>query len=275
MTTQRPAPPGVDPHTPSPARIYDYVLGGTDNYASDHAIADPILAQAPALRDLARDNRTFLKRVVTHLVRDLGLQQILDIGSGLPTQDNVHQVAQAIAPATRVVYVDNDATVHAQAAALITGNQYVGYADADLRNPARILDAPATQALIDFTRPIGLLFVSMLQFVPDDEDPLGVVRYILDEMPSGSYLAIAHVTDHGIDPAVHAKIEQMYAGVPDRFLFRSKAQITKFFDGWDIVDPPGVTLVGDWTVHGDPPGPPRPMNAWCALARKPFTPGHL
>ncbi|MFI6511866.1 SAM-dependent methyltransferase [Streptosporangium sp. NPDC050855] len=262
------APQGVDTTKPSPARVYDYVLGGTDNFEVDRAVADPILAHAPELRDLAADNRRFLERVVRHVVGDHGVTQILDIGSGLPTANNVHQVAQAIDQRTRVVYVDNDPTVHVQAQALIVGDENTRYVNGDVRTPERILNAPATQELIDFGRPVAVLFVSILQFVHDSDDPYGVVQHILSEVPSGSYVAIAHVTDHEIDPVVHAKIEEMYANVPSRFYFRDRDAFSRFFSGWDVL-PPGITTVGDWTVDGAPPGERRPMNAWCGLARKP------
>lgn len=269
MTSPNDVPPEVDMYTPSPARIYDYVLGGKDNFEVDRAIAGPILEQAPALRDLAVANRRFLERVVHYMVHECGIAQILDIGSGLPTADNVHQIAQRINPKARVVYVDNDPTVHVQAEALIVGDQFTRYVDGDVRTPERILGHPATRELIDFTRPVGVLFVSMLQFVHDSDDPYGVVARILDEMPSGSYVGMAHVTDHGIDPVVHKKIEEMYANVPNRFYFRSREQVTRFFSGWDIV-PPGVVHGNDWTVTADSVAAVRlPMNFWCGAARKP------
>lgn len=264
------APPGVDVRKPSPARIYDFVLGGKDNYEVDRAIAGPILEHAPELRDLALDNRRFLNQVVRHAVGNLGITQILDIGSGLPTANNVHQVARTANPKVKVVYVDNDPTVHVQAQALIVGDENTRYVDGDVRTPDQILTAKGTQELIDFTKPVLVMLVSILQFVRDSDDPYGAVQHILSEVPSGSYLAIAHVTAHDIDPSVHAKIEEMYAGVANRFYFRGRDAFARFFDGCDIVDPPGITTVTKWAI--DPADElsdeTRPMNAWCALARK-------
>ena len=183
----------INTGVPNPARIYDYLLGGKDNFPADRQVAEQLLAIAPVARDVVEDNRAFLRRAVRVLTREAGIRQFIDLGSGLPTQGNVHEIAQAIAPDARVVYVDNDAMVVTHSRALLAGNNTVAI-QADLREPDRILGHPEVRELIDFHQPIALLLMAILHFIPDDEDPLGIVARFRDALPTGSYLAISHGT---------------------------------------------------------------------------------
>ncbi|MDF5756583.1 SAM-dependent methyltransferase [Spongiactinospora sp. TRM90649] len=244
--------------------MYDYGLGGTTNYRIDREISDKLWAAAPDLPALTHDGRRFLERVVRFMV-EAGVDQIIDIGSGLPTANNVHQVAQAINPAVRVVYVDNDPTVHIHAQALLSGDERTRYVDSDARTPAQIINHPHTQRLIDFTRPVGLMYLYLLHYIADADDPYGSVRRVLDELASGSYLVISHVTQEGTDPHLHATFQKVFSGV----IFRTKAEILRFFDGWDIITPPGMVNVSEWSATGDAPGEPRALRAWTAVAIKP------
>ena len=184
---------GIDTTVPSTARMYDYWLGGHDNFAADRAAALKVSEAAPEAQLMAVENRRFLRRAVRYLAAEAGIAQFLDIGTGLPTQGNVHQVAQDINPAARVVYVDNDPMVLAHSRALKTGGNTV-VIEADLRDPRAILDQPGTRKLIDFSQPLAVLLVAVLHFISDDEDPHAIVAAIRDALPPGSYLVLSHVT---------------------------------------------------------------------------------
>src|SRR6201996_1517920 len=183
-------PTGIDTSRPHPARPYDYFLGGKNNFAADREVADKVLAGWPAIRVGVRENRKFLARVVRYLAGDAGIRQFLDIGTGLPTADNVHEVAQSVAPSARVVYADNDPLVLAHARALLTSSPEgrTAYIHADLRDPASILSDPAVQQVLDLGRPVALMLVAVLHFVPDEFEPARVLRTLTDALPSGSYV---------------------------------------------------------------------------------------
>ena len=187
------APFGIDTTVPSTARMYDYWLGGHDNFAADRAAALKVSEAAPEAQLMAVENRKFLRRAVRYLAAEAGITQFLDIGTGLPTQGNVHQVAQDINPAARVVYVDNDPMVLAHSRALKTGGNTV-VIEADLRDPRAILDHPGTRKLIDFGQPLAVLLVAVLHFISDDDDPSATVAAIRDALQPGSYLVLSHVT---------------------------------------------------------------------------------
>src|SRR6266498_1582061 len=174
-----------------PARMYDYYLGGKDNFPADREAADQALAASPAVRDMARQNRAFLQRVVRFLARDAGIRQFIDIGAGLPTQGNVHEIAQAITPDARVVYVDNDPIVVVHSDALLAGHNTTAI-KADLREPNVILEHPEVREVIDLDQPVAVLLVAVLHFLQDADDPVGVVARLRDAMAAGSYLAISH-----------------------------------------------------------------------------------
>jgi trans-aconitate methyltransferase len=243
----------INTSVPNPARIYDYLLDGKDNYPADREVAEQLIAIAPVARDVVQDNRAFLRRAVRFLTREAGIRQFIDLGSGLPTQGNVHEIAQAIAPDARVVYVDNDAMVVTHARALLAGDNTV-VIQADLREPDVILGNPEVRELIDFNQPIALLLMAILHFIPDDEDPLGIVARFRDALPSGSYLAISHGTrDIPVRPDMSAeemtemgtRAEQLYQLTMASFVTRTRAQVERFFDGLELVDP-GLVEIQRW-----------------------------
>jgi hypothetical protein len=250
----------INTSVPNPARIYDYLLGGKDNYPADREVADQVVAIAPVAREVVEDNRAFLRRAVSFLAGEAGIRQFIDLGSGLPTQGNVHEVAQAVAPDARVVYVDNDAMVVAHSRALLAGANTVAI-QADLREPDGILDHPKVRELIDFGRPIGLLLMAILHFLPDEEDPVGIVRRFRDALPTGSYLAISHATkDIPARPDMSpeemaemgARAEQLYQWTTAMLVARGHAQVERFFDGFDLLDP-GLVEIQRWRPDGQEP----------------------
>jgi S-adenosyl methyltransferase len=248
---------GINTSVPNPARIYDYLLGGKDNFPADREVAEQLVAIAPVAVDVVEDNRAFLRRAVRVLTEEAGIRQFIDLGSGLPTQGNVHEVAQAVAPDTRVVYVDNDAMVVAHSRALLAGDNTVAI-QADLREPDGILDHPKVRELIDFGRPIGLLLMAILHFLPDEEDPVGIVKRFRDALPAGSYLAISHATrDIPARPDMSpeemaemgARAEQLYQWTTAMLVARGHAQVERFFDGFYLLDP-GLVEIQLWRPDG-------------------------
>jgi hypothetical protein len=243
----------INTSVPNPARIYDYLLGGKDNYPADRDVAEQVVAIAPVARDVVQDNRAFLRRVVRFLTREAGIRQFIDLGSGLPTQGNVHEIAQATAPEARVVYVDNDAMVVTHSRALLAGDNTLAV-QADLREPDVILKHPEVRELIDFDQPIALLLVAILHFLPDDQDPLGIVARFRDALPAGSYLAISHGTrDIPTRPDISAeamaemgaRVERLYQQTTASIVTRTRPQVERFFDGFDLLDP-GLVEIQRW-----------------------------
>ncbi|MEZ0069644.1 O-methyltransferase involved in polyketide biosynthesis [Streptacidiphilus sp. MAP12-20] len=239
--------------TPPPniARVYDYLLGGKDNYAADRALGDRIAVALPQVHLGVQQQRAVLRRVVDHLVREAGLRQLIDIGSGLPTAENVHQVAQRIDPETRVVYVDNDPAVLAHARALLADNKQTVVTGGDLRHPAELLADPVLRDHIDLDQPVGLLLCGILHYILDDEDPYAVVRTLVDALPSGSYVFVHHLITAG--PDVDADVAEAEAALRQgvgRGQFRSHDQVAAFLDGLDLVDP-GVVTVTEWRPDTD------------------------
>jgi hypothetical protein len=239
-----------------PARRYNYWLGGKDNFAADRASGDAIAATFPTIRDSVRENRKFLRRAVQFLAGQAGIDQFLDVGTGLPTADNTHEVAQRITPRSRIVYVDNDPIVLAHARALLTSSAEgaTAYIDADLRDPAKILEAPPLQATLDFTRPIALVMLAVLHFVHDHQNPYAVVGRLVEALPPGSYLVMSHATYDLVDPAKVEVLEKQSGG---QWRSRSRDEFARFFDGLELIDP-GVVPIGDWRPA---PGTTRPDPA--------------
>ena len=240
----------INTGVPNPARIYDYFLGGKDNFPADREVADQVVAIAPVARDIVEDNRAFLRRAVRLLTGQCGVRQFIDLGSGLPTQGNVHEIAQATAPDARVVYVDNDAMVVTHSRALLAGDNTVAI-EADLRDPDSVMQHPEVRELVDFDQPVALLLLAILHFVPDDQDPFGIVARFRDALPAGSYLAISHGTrDIPARPDMSAeemaemgaKVEQLYQLTTASLVTRTRAQVERFFDGVELVDPGLVEL---------------------------------
>ncbi|HLI39791.1 MAG TPA: SAM-dependent methyltransferase [Streptosporangiaceae bacterium] len=268
------APPGVDPAVPSPARLYDYYLGGTHNYQADRNAAERIRALVPELTTGAWANRGFHQRAARWIARQ-GIRQFIDIGSGLPTTGNTHQIVQGIHPRARVVYVDNDPVVHAHAAELLAGNPTATLIQADLRDPEAVLGNRELRELIDFTQPAGLLMTWVLHFVPDAADPWGLVRRYLDALAPGSYLALSHGTADQKPPLAVQTGLDVYAKSTQDIHFRSLEEVSRFFDGLEIVPPypgadPAVVHAGLWDCE-DPETADDDGSSWtyCAVARRP------
>jgi trans-aconitate methyltransferase len=243
----------INTSVPNPARIYDYLLGGKDNYPADREVAEQVVAIAPVTRDVVRDNRAFLRRAVRFLAKEAGIRQFIDLGSGLPTHGNVHEIAQAVAPDARVVYVDNDPMVVTHSRALLADDRTIAI-QADLRDPDAILRHPEVRAFIDFQRPLALLAMAILHFIPDDQDPQGIVARFRDALPAGSYLAISHSTrDIPARPDMTAeqmtemgkKVERLYQLTTTSIVTRTRAQVERFFDGFELVDP-GLVEIQVW-----------------------------
>ncbi|HLI41025.1 MAG TPA: SAM-dependent methyltransferase [Streptosporangiaceae bacterium] len=242
--------PDIDTRTASGARVYDYMLGGTDNYAVDRMAADQFEELAPGTKAAARNNRRFLERVVRYLAADCGVRQFIDNGSGLPTQDNVHHIAQRVAPDSRVVYVDNDPVVlrHHKVAALAE-NAGTAFILADARDVTAVLDHQETRRLIDLAEPAAALYVAFLHFIPDESDPAGIVRRMMDRLAPGSYLAISQAVSD--DPEYRRWTSEFgresYGGRFGRI--RSREEVRAFFGGLEMVEP-GLVDVRDWRPDG-------------------------
>jgi len=255
----------MDTGVPHSARLWNYWLGGKDNFASDRAAGDEIARRFPSIIDLAMADRAFLRRVVRHLVAEQGIRQILDIGTGLPTADNTHQVAQSIAADARVVYVDNDPLVLAHARALLTSTPEgaTDYIEADLNDPDAIV-AQARRTL-DFDRPVAVTLLGVVHFILDDEKARSVLRRLIDALPSGSYLVIAHGC-HDINRVEADDIVSFWNehGTP-KIVYRSSTEIARYFDGLELLTP-GVVPCSRWRPEqGDPD---IDVNQYCGVARK-------
>jgi S-adenosyl methyltransferase len=244
---------GFDPSRPHVARVYDYLLGGKDNFAADRALGDQIIAALPEVQVGVQAQRAVLGRVVRYLVGEAGIRQLLDIGSGLPTADNVHEIAQRVAPATRVVYLDNDPVVLSHARALLADDSATFVAHGDLLDPASILDNPAVRAHLDWDQPIGLLLCGIVHYILDSEGPAALVAALVDALPSGSYVFIHHLLDTG-DPAAAGLQAHMLKGL-GRAQFRTLAQVRRLFGDLELVEP-GLVPVPEWR-----PDPGTPIRA--------------
>ncbi|WP_433086454.1 SAM-dependent methyltransferase [Dactylosporangium sp. CA-052675] len=257
----------IDTSVPHPARRYSYWLGGKDHFAADRASGDAIAAAFPAVVELARANRAFLRRAV-RAVAEAGVRQFLDIGTGLPAPDNTHEVAQAVAPESRVVYVDNDPIVMMHAQALLVGDPrgHTAYLEADVRDPAAIL----RRSGLDLTRPTGLLLVAVLHFLHDDEQVEGIVRTLVDALAPGSQVVLSHGTMDFSDAEGIAAYEKMFAAGGTDVRARSRATLEGYLRGLDILEP-GVVPVADW--RPDDPAAARPVSRdlgiYGVVARKP------
>jgi hypothetical protein len=264
----------IDTSVAHPARVYDCLLGGQVNFEADRSYVDTMAATFPTVRVTARENRRFLHRVVTYLVKEAGIRQFLDIGTGIPASDNVHEVAQAIDPTARVVYVDNDPIVLAHARRLLATapGGATAYIHADLRDPDTILDHPDLRATLDLDEPVALLLIAVLHFIQDGDDPHGLVAALTAALATGSYLAISNVTLDFLSPEMRARIEAFNAREHDHTRDpsapRDHASFSRFFDGMQLI-PPGITPICDW--RNDAPPDERPpateVGIYGAVAR--------
>jgi hypothetical protein len=253
------APADVDLDRPSPARIYDYLLGGSHNLAVDRAVAEQVIEAMPDAPAGARANRAFLYRAVRFLV-GAGLRQFLDLGSGIPTAGNVHEVAQRAAPDARVVYVDMDPVAVAHSRALLAGNDRAAVVQADIRDAASVLAHPDARDLLDLSQPVGLLMVAILHVIPDADDPAALVAGLRDVVPSGSCLVIGHGSADS-RPEDGGRLMEISRRTPTPLTLRPRAAVESFFTGFDLLDP-GLVWVPQW--RPDPgcedPHPERAAN---------------
>jgi SAM-dependent methyltransferase len=265
-TTRKPA---------TAARIYDYYLGGIHNFPADQQAARTLVTQFPCIPAVARANRAFLRRAVSFLV-EAGVRQFLDIGSGIPTAGNVHEIAQEVAPETRVVYVDIDPMAVAESLDLLEGNQLATAIRGDLREPRAILDHPEVRRLLDLRRPVGLLLVSVLHFVPDDAEAYAAVAEFAGALPPGGYLALSHAASEAFDPLFEQapdRADVYKQQTPTPGTSRTRPEVERFFTGLDLVDP-GVVRLGEW--RPDPGGSAEAAvdpaggghGSWAGVARK-------
>jgi hypothetical protein len=254
-------PSRIDTSVPHAARRYDYWLGGKDNFAADRESGDAIAAKFPAIRIAVLENRRFLRRAVTYLAQEAGVRQFLDIGTGLPTASNTHEVAQALAPASRIVYVDNDPLVLVHARALLTSSPEgaTTYVEADLRDPDKILNSPGLRRTLDFSEPVALMLLAILHFIPEEDDPYAIVTRLVSALPPGSYLVASHATSDYLPPELVADIA---GGRHGEGRLRTKDEFARFFDGLDLI-PPGVVPVAEWRAEDEPQ--PRPSAAETAM----------
>jgi len=259
--------PSIDTSTAHPARVYDYWLGGKDNFAADREAAELALQAYPQLAEAVQSNRAFLARAVRYLTQEAGIRQFLDIGTGIPAANNTHQVAQREAADSRIVYVDNDPIVllHARALLKSTPQGECDYIQADLRNPEEILAAAART--LDFGKPVALMLLAILQFISDDEDPYTLVSRLLAALPSGSYLVVSHPTDDFNPNRQGESIQRYNERVTDQATLRGHDETARFFDGLELVEP-GVVAVAKWRPNSDLDAA-RPSSMWCGVARKP------
>lgn len=248
---------GLRTHEAHSARMYDYLLGGKDNYAADQEAAEGAVASFPTLRTAARENRAFLGRAVRYVVEETGIRQFLDIGSGLPTAHNVHQVAQRHDPDARVVYVDNDPIVLTHGRALLSTDDRTTVIERDIRDPRSILEDPEATALLDFSKPVAVLAVAILHFITDEENPGDIVAQLRAALAPGSVLVLSHATAE-ISPETALGVQSAYRrqGVP--LTLRDRAELTKLFDGFELVEP-GIQVVSDW--RATVPESERPSHA--------------
>ncbi len=256
-------PPGVDTKRANPARVYDYLLGGTHNFLADQDAARAILAVEPNTRPGVRANRAFLGRAVRFLAAQ-GIHQFLDIGSGIPTEGNVHEIAQQAALGARVAYVDVDPVAVAHALAMLDLNTDAGIVEADLREPRQILADHEVRRLIDLARPAGLLLGMVLHFVTDAEDPWRIVATLRDALAPGSYLVLSHLTSES-RPTLAQATETVYSrSVGTDIHTRTRAEILRFFDGFDLVEP-GLVYLPEWRPDSPDDVPDDPSQFWCLV----------
>ncbi|WP_101255846.1 SAM-dependent methyltransferase [Streptomyces barkulensis] len=247
-------PEQIDTSRPHPARMYDYYLGGSDNYEVDREAAERLMKLAPDVRVSARANRDFLGRAVRTVVEELGIRQIIDVGTGIPTSPNTHELARAAAPDTRVVYVDNDPIVSVHAGAKLTGAGNAEFVLADARRPEAVIGHPAVRELIDFDRPVALLLIAVLHFVKDEEDPAALVAALGGALPPGSCLVLTHGTSDFHEKRRVEEGTDVYRNATAQVSLRSHAEILSFFDGWDLTDP-GLVQLPLWRPDGPVPEP--------------------
>jgi hypothetical protein len=260
--------PNVDTTIPQPARFWDYLLGGKDNYPVDREVGEQVLMIFPDLRDAARADRGFLARAVRYLVGEAGIRQLLDIGTGLPTVNNTHQVAQATAPECRIVYVDNDPLVLVHARALLTSTPegITDYLHTDVRDPERILREAART--LDFTRPVALMLLGIINYIMDNAEAHAIVNRLLDALPLGSYLTMSHPTTEIHAEAQEKSVQHYNASGAAPIRTRNRHELTQFFDGLELLEP-GVVSCSLWRPDPIDFGTHAEVTQYCGVGGKP------
>lgn len=248
-------PSDIDLSRPSAARVYDYYLGGSHNFEVDRRMAREAIAMWPDLPAIMQSNRAFLRRAVRHLVEQ-GITQFLDIGSGIPTVGNVHEVAHEANPSARVVYIDSDPVAVAHSRAILAGDERTTVVRADLREPGTILDDPAVRGTLDLERPVAVLMIAVLHFVSDEDDPVGAVAHLRDRLVAGSYLVLSHASAEG-RPDLAASHRQLYSRTPTPMTLRGRAEIARLFDGFELVEP-GLVWLPLWRPESPSHGVEQP-----------------
>lgn len=252
MSELEQAPPGVDTTVPSPARLYDYYLGGSTNFEVDRVAGERLRAGLPDLYDAAWANRGFHQRAARWMASEHGISQFIDIGSGLPTRGNTHEAVRQIIPSARVVYVDIDPMVRLMSERMLDGVERTAMVTADVRDPDAVLSHPDLRALIDFSQPAGLLMTAVLHFVADGSDPWGLVKRYADALAPGSYLALSHATADKLPPRSVQAIYDTYKNASEHIYLRTREEVTRLFDGLELVPPyseapeGAITFVGVW-----------------------------
>ena len=269
------APPGVDPATPSPARLYDYYLGGSMNFPADRAAGDRLREALPDLYDTAWANRGFHQRSARWMASEHGIGQFIDIGSGLPTQGTTQQAIRPAVPDARVVYLDNDPMVRAMSAGLLADDEHTRLITADMRDPDKVLNHPDLRSLIDFGQPAGLLMTAVVHFVADGSDPWGLVKQYVAALAPGSYLALSHATADKLPPRSVQAMYDTYKSASTEIYLRTRAEVARFFDGLELAPPyrgaqPQVTYVGVWDADDPEVADSEGSRVhYCGVARRP------
>jgi hypothetical protein len=262
------APPGIDTELPSAARLYDYYLGGFHNFAADREMGKKVLALWPELPAIMKENRSFLLRAVRYLTSQ-GVEQFLDLGSGIPTVGNVHEVAQRLNPNARVVYVDNDPVAVAHSRSILGDGPGTAVVQADVRDPQSVLNDPAVAQTLDLSQPVGVLMVALLHFVSEDDDPAGLVGQFRDALGTGSYLALSHASDQH-DPVRSAQARRLYQDTATPITLRGEDEIRPLFAGFELVEP-GLTHLPLWRPDLGQPldGDPARFSIFAGVGHKP------
>jgi len=265
--TSGPAPSDLDTSVPHIARVYDYWLGGKDNFAVDREAAEQVIEAYPGILRDVRAQRAFLSNAVSYLAGVAGIRQFLDIGTGIPTANNTHEVAQDVEPGCRVVYVDNDPMVLTHARALLVGvTAPTAYVDADLRDTGKVLAEAAR--LLDFSKPVAVMLISVLHLIPDEDDPHAIVARLLEAVPSGSWLALSHPARDVHPQQVTEAASRFNQLARAKATLRTQAEILRFFDGLELLEP-GLVQIHQWRPGLAAPGRRQEAAGYCGLARKP------
>ncbi|WP_433065408.1 SAM-dependent methyltransferase [Dactylosporangium sp. CS-033363] len=261
------APDGVDVTVPNAARVYDYGLGGYHNFAVDREFAEQLISAWPGILQVAHTNRAFLGRVVRRLAAQ-GVRQFLDIGSGIPTRGNVHEVVQAIDPEARVVYVDIDDVAVSHGQAILAGNAHAAAIGGDLRTPARIIGHERVRALLDFEQPVAVLLVAVLHFLSDEDDPPALVRELTAALAPGSFVAVSHFTAVEDLGQEHEQVTKLYGRTPTTVRTRTPEQVAAILAGLDLIEP-GIVPITSWHPDPDDPAENEQRSVLGAVAKKP------